>query len=194
MRQKIASLTSSVLNPFLVCFITIVLLAWRTSSSIASAFKWAAIALVFSVLPVFCFIVFQVRRKKMDSIFPEGQGQRRIIYALASVVAALGYAVMWYFGAPRLLATSFLAGLLAVIVFMLINFYWKISLHTAFIAASSVVLAVVFGARVAWVFALVPLMAWSRLELKMHSLPQVSAGAVLAAVVVTVVFWGFGVV
>jgi membrane-associated phospholipid phosphatase len=194
MKQRIASLTSSVLNPFLVCFITIVMLAWHTSGSVASTFKWAAIALVFSVLPIFGFLVFQVRRKKLDSIFPEGQGQRRVIYALASAVAALGYVVMWYFSAPRLLAVSFLAGLLAVIVFMLVNFYWKISLHTAFVAASAVVLTVIFGARVAWLFILVPLMAWSRLELKLHTLAQVSVGAVLAAVVVTVVFWGLGVV
>jgi membrane-associated phospholipid phosphatase len=194
MRQRIARLTSSLFNPFLVCFVTIILLVWHTTDSLASALKWAAIALVFSVLPVFTFVVYQVRRKKLESIFPEGQGQRKMIYILASVLAAIGCGVMWYFNAPRLLAVSFIAGLLAVVIFMIINFYWKISLHTAFISATAVVLTLVFGIRVAWVLVLLPLIGWSRLALKMHTLMQVTAGAVLAAGIVAGMFWGFGVV
>lgn len=194
MRQRIAHLTSTLLNPFLVCFIIIILLAWHTTNSLASALRWAVIALVFSVLPVFTFIVYQVRRKRLESIFPEEQGQRKMIYALASALAAIGCGVMWHFGAPRLLAVSFLAGLLAVVIFMIINYFWKISLHTAFISSAAVVLTVIFGIKAAWVFILLPLIAWSRLELKMHTPAQVITGAVLAAAIVTVVFWGFGVV
>ncbi|MGD0794444.1 MAG: hypothetical protein ABR958_02450 [Dehalococcoidales bacterium] len=194
MRQRIAHLTSSLLNPFLVCFVTIIFLVAHTTNSVADAFKWAAIAMVFSIIPVFTFIVYQVRRKKLESIFPEGQGQRKMIYVLASALAAAGCGVMWYCGAPRLLAVSFIAGLLAVVLFMIINFYWKISLHTAFVSAAAVVLTIIFGIKAAWVFILLPQMAWSRLELKMHSAAQVLAGAVLAAGIVTVVFWGFGVI
>ena len=194
MRQSIARLISDIFNPFLVSFITIVLLVIHTTTSPASAFTWATIALVLSVVPVFSFIVYQVRRKKMESIFPEGQVQRRAVYVLASVLAAIGCGVMWYFNAPRLLTISFIAGLTAVVIFMVINLWWKISLHTAFMAAAAVVLTLVFGVKAAWVFVLLPLVAWSRLELKLHTPAQVTAGAVLAAAIVTGVLWGFGVV
>jgi membrane-associated phospholipid phosphatase len=193
MRQRIARLVSNTFNPFLVSFVIIVLLVLHTAKSPSGVFKWAAIALVFSVLPVFGFMVYQVRRKKLDSIFPEGQGQRNMIYLMSSLLAAVGCAVMWYLNAPRLLTVSFIAGLLAVLVFMLINIYWKISLHTAFISAAAAVLTLVFGVKVAWLFLLVPLVAWSRLELKMHTPAQVGAGAVLAAAIVSGVLWGFGV-
>ena len=194
MSQKIARVVSNILNPFLVCFITVVLLVTHTVDSFSSAARWTAIALVFSVIPVFAFILVQVRRKKLDSIFPEGQGQRRVIYALASAISALGYVMMLRFSAPRLLAVSFLAGMLTVIVFMLINLYWKISLHTAFISAASVVLTVVYGAGAAWLFAILPVIGWSRLTLKLHTLTQVIVGAVLAAVIVSGIYWGFGVI
>jgi membrane-associated phospholipid phosphatase len=193
MRQRIARLISNIFNPFLVSFFTIVLLVWHTTTSPASAFTWATIALVLSVIPVFFFIVYQVRRKKLDSFFPEGQGQRKTIYVLASVLAAIGCGVMWYFNAPELLTVSFIAGLAAVVIFMVINVFWKISLHTAFISGAAAVLTLVFGVQVAWVFVLLPLVGWSRLELKLHTPAQVAAGAVLAATIVTGVLWGFGV-
>ena len=194
MRQRIARLISNILNPFLVSLITIVLLVWHTTSSPASAFKWAAIALVLSVIPIFGFIIFLVWRKKLDSIFPEGQDQRKLIYIIATVLAVIGCGVMWYLNAPELLTFSFIAGLVAVIIFMAINVYWKISLHTAFISAAAMVLTLIFGAKAAWVFVLLPLVAWSRLELKLRTPAQVVAGAVLAAAIVTGVLRGFGVV
>jgi membrane-associated phospholipid phosphatase len=194
MRQQIARLISNILNPFIISLITIILLVWYTTSSLASAFKWAAIALGLSVIPVFCFMVYQVRHNKLDTFFPEGQGQRKIIYVIASALAAIGCVVMWYFDAPRLLTFSFIAGLAAVVIFMGINLYWKISLHTAFISAAAVVLTLVFGVKAAWVFVLLPLVAFSRLELKLHTPAQVITGALLAAAIVTLVFWGFGVV
>ena len=194
MLQKFARVVSNILNPFLVCLITVVLLVTYTSDSFSSAAKWTAIALVFSVAPVFIFMFVQVKRKKMESMFPEGQGQRRVIYALASAFSAVGYVMMLRFGAPHLLAVSFLAGLLAVIIFMLINLYWKISVHTAFLSSAVVVLTVVLGGQAAWVFVLLPLVGWSRLTLKMHTLAQVIAGAVLGVVIISGIYWGFGVI
>jgi hypothetical protein len=194
MRQRIARLISNTLNPFSISFITIVLLVWDTAASPAGAFKWAAVALALSVLPVFCFVLYRVHRKKMEGIFPESQGQRKIIYAVTSALAAVGCGVMWSFGAPRLLSVSFLAGLLAVVVFMAINLYWKISLHTAFVSAAAAVLTLVFGLKAAWVFLVLPPVAWARLELRLHTLAQVVTGGVLAAVIVTCVFLAFGVV
>jgi len=194
MKQKIARLISNILNPFLVSFICIIALVWHVAGSTSSAFKWAAVALLFSVIPIFSFIIFQVRRKKLEGIFPENQGQRKIIYIVASVLAAVGCAVMWFFNAPHLLTVCFIAGLAAVVVFMGINYYWKISLHTAFVSSAATVMTLVFGGIAAWLFVLLPLVAWSRLELKMHTPAQVVAGALLAAAIVTGVFLGFGVV
>jgi membrane-associated phospholipid phosphatase len=194
MRQRIARLTSSLLNPFLVSFITIIFIVLDSTDSITGDLKWTAIALLLSVLPVFTFIVYQVRRKKLDSILPETQGQRKMIYVLASVVAAAGCGVMWSFKAPELLAVSFTAGLAAIVIFMAINLYWKISLHTAFISAAATILTLAYGPKAAWVFLLLSPVAWARLELKLHTPAQVITGAILAAAIVTGVLWGFGVV
>jgi hypothetical protein len=194
MKQRIAHLASSLLNPFLVSFITVIFIVLDTAESVLDILKWTVIVLALSVLPVFSFIVFQVRRKKLDSIFPESQGQRKTIYFLASAVAAVGCGVMWWIQAPKLLTASFTAGLTAIVIFMFINLHWKISLHTAFTAAAATILTLAYGAKAAWVFVSLPVVAWARLELRLHTPAQVAAGAVLAAGIITGITWGLGVV
>jgi hypothetical protein len=194
MRERLSRLTSGILNPFLVSFIVIVLLAFKSAAGTSDALKWASISIVLSVLPVFIIVIYLVRRKKLNSIFANPREQRHGIYILASVLGAIGCGVLWYFGAPELLAVAFTAGLIAIVIFTTINYFWKISLHTAFMAAAVVVLVMVYGAAAAWTFVLLPPVVWARMELKQHSWAQVATGAILAAIIVIGVFRGFGVV
>jgi hypothetical protein len=194
MRERLSRLISSILNPFLVSFIVIVLLAFKSAAGTIDALKWASISIVLSVLPVFIIVIYLVRRKKLNSIFANPREQRHGIYILASVLGAIGCGVLWYFGAPELLAVAFTAGLIAIVIFTTINYFWKISLHTAFMAAAVVVLVMVYGAAAAWTFVLLPPVVWARMELKQHSWAQVATGAILAAIIVIGVFRGFGVV
>ncbi len=193
MSERLAKLTSNVLNPFLLSFVVIILLAFRDAAGTAEALKWAVISIALSVLPVFIIVVCLARRKKLDGIFVNPRHQRHRLYLLASVLAVIGWGVLWYFGAPELLVAAFTAGLAAIVVFMSINAFWKISLHTAFMAASVTVVVMVYGAVAAWTFLLLPPVAWARIEMKQHSPAQVAAGALLAAAIVAVVFWGSGV-
>lgn len=194
MRERLARLTSNLLNPFLVSCVVIVLLAFRDTADTAAALQWAAVSLALSVAPVFVVVVYLVRRRKLDGIFVSHRSQRHWLYLLASVLAAAGCGVLWSFQAPYLLKAAFTAGLAALVAFMVINLFWKISLHTAFLAAAVTVLVMVYGAVAAWSCLLLPPVAWARIELKQHSSVQVIVGAVLAAGIVAGVFWGLGVV
>jgi membrane-associated phospholipid phosphatase len=194
MREKLAELVSNILNPFLLSFAVIILLAVKSAFSISEAVKWALIAIVMSVLPVFIVVICLVRQKKLEGVFVNPRHQRNGVYLLASVMGAIGCGVMWYFNAPRLLAVTFTAGLAAIVIFMIINRFWKISLHTAFASASVTILTIVYGDFGAWTILLLPPVAWSRIKLKQHSPAQVTTGALLSAAIVLGVFWGFRVI
>jgi membrane-associated phospholipid phosphatase len=194
MRETLAKLITNVLNPFLASFIVIILLAFKGTVSITEAIKWASISLVLSVLPVLAMVIYLVRRKKLDGIFMNPRQQRTGVYLIASVLGAIGCGLLWYFKAPELLAVAFAAGLAAIIVFMGINLFWKISVHTAFMSGAVAILIIAYGVAAAWTLVLLPPVAWARMELKQHSVVQVAAGAILAAAIVLGVFWGFGVV
>jgi len=172
-RQQIARIAANILNPYLLTFIIIILLSIESTSSSNEAIKWSLISLALSVFPVFTVVFYMVYRRKLDGIFINPRRQRSRIYLLAIACAVIGYIVLVIFKAPELLRATFLSGLIAVVLFMIINLFWKISLHTAFITASVAVLIIVYGKMAAWTVIFVPLIAWARLEMRLHTPPQV---------------------
>ena len=194
MGQKLAKITTNILNPFLLSFIVLILLAVESAATAADAVKWALICLALSVLPVFIVVVYLVLRKKLDGVFIKSRRQRNGIYILAIGCAVIGFVVLVLLGAPEMLLATFVSGLVAVFLFMVINLFWKISLHTAFITASATVLIIVYGSAAVWTVVLVPLVAWARVALGLHTRAQVVAGALLALSIVTIVFYLFGII
>ena len=194
MKKQVATLTSNILNPYLVSLAVILLLSFESTSSVLEAIKWSLILIALSILPVFSVIVYLVRNDRLEGLFINVRKQRTKIYLLAGVCAGVGCVILPYLGAPKMLVATFIAGLSATVIFMAINLIWKISLHTAIIAASVTVLVILYGSIAAVTVVLPPLIAWARIESEHHSLAQVTAGALLAALIVVAVFYPFGLV
>ena len=188
-RQKIANLTSNILNPFLISLAVILLFSFSSAATFSEAIKWAFISMGISIVPIFLVIVYVVHGGGFDDIFTSVRQERTKIYLAAGFSAIAGYFILSYLKAPPVLVAGFTAVLSMAAVFMLINLRWKISVHTGCIAASSMVLVMLYGWIAAVTVPLVPLTAWSRVELEQHSLAQAVTGAVLAALIVAVVFY-----
>lgn len=193
-KQQLAHFTSAVLNPFIVSLAIMVFLSFESTSSISDGLKWSLLLIGFTVLPIFLVIMYLVHKDKVDDIFLRVRRQRNQIYLLTSLCTIACCALLFFLNAPLVLFATMVAALSAMLVFMLINFTWKISLHTAFAAGSVTVLIITFGATGAFAAVLVPPIAWSRIELKYHSLSQTVAGALLSALIVFVVFHFFGLI
>lgn len=192
-KKRVAGLTSNIVNPFSISFLMVILLSVTSTSSAIDAVKWILISIAISILPVFTVIIYLVRNERLEGIFIKAREQRNKIYLLSGVCAAVCCAVLYCLEAPGILIASFVAGLAAIIIFMCINLWWKISVHTAFVAASVTVLIIMFGYPGAVAVVLLPVIAWSRIELEHHSPAQVAGGAFLASLVVIVVLYLFGV-
>ncbi|KPK24821.1 MAG: hypothetical protein AMJ70_00735 [Dehalococcoidia bacterium SG8_51_3] len=194
MKRQLALFTSVILNPFLVGLAVLVFLSFQSTSSIGDGLKWSLLLVGFTVLPIFLVLIYLVHKDKVDDIFLRVRKQRNQIYLLTSLCAIACCAILFSLNAPQVLFATMVSLLSSMLVFMLINFIWKISLHTAFAAGSVTVLAIMYGATGALAAVLVPPIAWSRIELKYHSLTQTVAGALISAFIVTVVFHLFGLI
>ena len=192
-KKRAARLTSNIVNPFSVSLVMIVLLSFTSSSSAFEALKWTLISIALSILPVFAVIIYLVRNHRLEGIFIKARKQRNKIYLLAIACAAVSCVVLYYLGAPKILVASFVTALSAIIIFMCINLWWKISVHTAFATASVTILIIFFGPIGTVSVVLLPLIGWSRIELEHHSPAQVAIGALLAALIAVVVFYLFGI-
>lgn len=188
-RQKIAVLTSNVLNPFLISLAVILLFSFSSTATFADAMKWSLISMAVSVVPIFLFVLYLVRKGGLDAIFANVREERTKIYLTAGFSAVAGCLLLSYLKAPVILVAGFAVLLTMALIFMLINLRWKISVHTGCMAASSMVLVLLYGWNAAVTVPLVPLTAWSRVELEHHSLAQAIGGAVLAALIAVAVFY-----
>jgi hypothetical protein len=188
-KQRIANLTSNILNPFLICLAVILLFSFSSTHTTLEAIKWASISMGLSIVPIFLVIVYLVHIGGLDEILTNARQQRTKIYITSGISAVAGYFILSYLKAPPLLVAGFAALLSVVVIFMLINLRWKISVHTGCMAASSVILVMLYGWMAAATIPLVPLTAWSRIELEHHSVAQAITGAVLASLIVAVVFY-----
>ena len=191
-RKRIAFLTSNALNPFLMWLVLTILLSFESAPGILAALKWSLIPASIGILPIFLAIIYLVRRGSLDGVFSGVREQRTKIYALSGICAAAGYVILYYSRAPLMLQSVFVSAVPAAVIFLVINLWWKISLHTAFVAALVTVMIFLYGGIAAVSVILVLIIGWARLELKEHSLAQVTAGALLASSIVVIVFQVFG--
>jgi hypothetical protein len=94
--------------------------------------------------------------------------------------------------APRSLDLLLLAVLFQLSVLSLITLFWQISFHSAAISAAAAT-AVAIGGTTAWpitITLLVPLVGWSRVRLRRHTLRQVTAGCLVGAILALLVLVG----
>ena len=193
-RKRIADRISAIMNPFLVSVIIIMLLSFESATSLLDRLRWSLILIAISVLPVFLFVAYLVHRNRLEGFFAGIRSQRTKIYLLAGGCGVVGCIVLFYFGAPSLLMAGFGSGLAATLLFMCINLWWKISLHSAFVTGSITVLVIMYGLVGVTGVVLLPLIYWARTESNHHTVAQVVIGALLAVIVVVVVFYLFGLV
>jgi membrane-associated phospholipid phosphatase len=109
------------------------------------------------------------------------QRLRPFLVTLAS--ALLAWLVLWFGQAPRLLLVLTGAAWLQIALLLGITLRWKISAHCATAAAFIVLALALLGSAAAPLTFILPLVAWSRLRLQRHNLPQTIAGSFLGSVV-----------
>ena len=194
MIKTLANVLSRVLNPFLVLLVITLVLSFESTPRILDALKWSLLLIVISILPVYIAIIYLVRVRRFVRHFIDIRQKRNVIYAIASISGVLGLVTLLALSAPPLLLAAYAVGIFTGIVFMGVNFWWKISVHTASVAAIVTFLVILYGIVAAVSGVLLLLVAWSRLELAHHSVAQVTLGALLASLIVIIVSNRFGLV
>lgn len=191
-----AHIISDTFSPILVPVYAMIVAMWLTPLCFLplKARLWATVAVagITAVAPL-AVIALLMRLGKVSDMSISNPRQRTIPYVV-SVICFVGAAAYLYFlHAEAWLVTFYLGAALVSAISLVITHWWKISAHTGGVgglAAGIFWLAkngLLMSAPLLWVclaFAIVGLVAWSRLYLRRHTLMQVFAGAVMAFCVV----------
>ena len=84
MRDKVAKLTSIVVNPFLVNATLLLIISLKSADSTAEGVKWFLISVAISIVPVFIIVLYLARHNRVDSLFINIRTQRDKVYIFSS--------------------------------------------------------------------------------------------------------------
>jgi membrane-associated phospholipid phosphatase len=185
LRVQFARYISTILSPIVISLPAIVLVGLYHSQA-PSSLLFAAIAIFFLSVGPMIYIAIGVGLGKFTDVDVSVRSQRvgPFIFGISS--SLIGFFILQVMHAPYNLATVLLATVIAGLIFMVITFWWKISMHATF-------LAVLYGKIVLPAFLLVALVGWSRVVLKRHTAMQVTIGAILSAVITLAILFVRGV-
>ncbi len=183
MNVSFAKFISLLFNPILVLLGTSFLLTYKTTNDLSSSLIWTGYTIIFLVL-ITLFILYCVRRKVFTDMDVSKREQRPLLFIVGLLATVLYLIGLLFMGGPGMLFLITVGVLIGVLLASVINVYIKASIHVATISA--LVIAVVFAYRenlaISLLLISIPLVAWSRLKTKRHTLQEIIVGAILGVV------------
>jgi membrane-associated phospholipid phosphatase len=190
----VARIISTVLNPFLTSLALFVILAGARSNGATDFWVLLFNSAFFTSIAPMLFIFYLYATDRVSDLDMSIRTERERVFIAFVVFYALGALDLWIIHAPAIMTASMAAYAVSSLVVQWITRYWKISTHALGITAPLIALTVLFGQRPAPFYVLIPLVGWSRVYLRAHTLLQVVAGTLLAVVTTLVFFRAFHVV
>jgi len=172
---------SNVFCPPVLAVTAIFLVSFQLAT--LAAWLWSGFIFLVGIASPLAYILFQLKRGKVSDFEIYHREQRKGSYIFTLVCGSLTLLAMWLFAAPLLIIALGAAALFQVGIMFLINMRWKISAHAASMAVFITLLVYLFGRPMLPSTVGIPLMVWSRVSLRRHTLLQTLAGSALGVIV-----------
>lgn len=181
-RLKIAKTISTITNPPIICIPLFLLICFLLSFE-NGAFDFnkfiilELISLVFaSILPM-AIIVFWAKKLNTDSDISNRQD--RFMPLIVGIISYfIGFLISWIVNVDNFLTLLLLCYSVNTGVVLLITLKWKISVHTTGLSGPVAALILLLGPIGALFGIIYPILIWSRVLLKKHTLSQAICGGV----------------
>lgn len=145
---------------------------------------WKALGIAFGLFTLLpCAVMVLLRRRGLEDVYDPEPLLRQRILLMGTACYLAGFLALSAVDAAPVMTWSAASITVAAAAVRVIDRFWKISIHSVGAAAGAFVLVKVGGAG-QWPWLAAPLLvAWARLRLGAHSVPQLLAGILLGALV-----------
>ncbi len=178
----LADIVSTVFNPVVLLFPLPYLLVYKVSNDDGLSLKWFFFSSIF-LLVTCLFVMIAVKRKIFTDIDVSKREQRPLLFLFVSIIAMVYLSGLFFLQGPPILFFAITGILVGVIIFSLINLRIKASLHVASSSALIFILSILYGGNFLFLLLLIPLIAWSRVKLKRHSLSEATVGGIFGVLI-----------
>jgi membrane-associated phospholipid phosphatase len=180
---------SRVFHPFIVSVVTLWLATILSGYGWLESTLWTLLSFAIVILPSLVFIVMRVKSGRYQDIDVSIRKDRYVLYALGGSCLVLMIVLLIFLRAPAIAQRTLQAGFFSVLVGSVFNrLVNKLSLHVLTVTGCAVVLYFVLPLAGIVLGFISLLVAWSRVYLTRHTIPEVIWGWIVG-VVCTIVWF-----
>lgn len=176
---KAARVISTLFVPPSLTIITFFFLAFYLENEVPARLEVIAVSLTFGfIFPIAMFVYFRRQGKIIDSDASIKE-ERTAPFLIAAGIYALGLFVLIWLHANSIITAFWFCYISNTLLTIFINKFWKISAHAMGVAGP--LGAVTYAAGMYGIFfaALLLIVGWARLKLKVHTPMQVVMGSIV---------------
>jgi membrane-associated phospholipid phosphatase len=187
----LARIVSTIFNPFLTALALFVILAHATASDTPGFWRMLFLCAFFTSIGPMLYVLWLYATDRIADLDMSVRREREKVFFTFVLFYALGSLTLWLVHAPAVLIATMSAYTIAALVVQYITRYWKISTHALGITAPLVGLTYLYGQQPLPFLILIPIVGWSRVYLRAHTVLQVIAGMLLGLLSVLVFYHAF---
>lgn len=185
--DRAAAVVSEILAPVVLAYVVCLAVAIGTTPPLARGLLVGVVVATFAAGLPYLVVLRGSRRGDLSGRHvPDGR-ERPLILGLAASSAIAAFPAALLLQADRAVIALLAATTVGLIVAAVISTAWKLSIHVAGAAGAASALALVYGPQWWLLVVVVVVLAWSRVRLGAHDLPQVAGGAVVGGLVTVTV-------
>ena len=173
----LAQVLSFLFNPVMLLVFVPLLLVYKTTGNVVWAMAWTGYTMIFLLAMTF-FLIYGVHKKIFTDLEVSKRTQRPLLFGVSLVMSVLYLGGLFFLNGPQILLVVILGIIISIVLVSFMNTRIKVSIHVATISALLFSLAVVNQGYYIFTLVLIPIVAWARLKIKRHTLPETIVGGV----------------
>lgn len=184
----LARLISLITNPIFILITVPFYLVYKTTKDTSLAWNWTMYTMVFISVFVI-FVLYGVRNKIFSDIDVSNGKQRPILYFIGALLSVLYLFSLFILQGPMILFITTFGIILGILLAGLINMKVKASMHVAAFSGLISSLSIVYRGYYLLLLFLIPVIAWSRVKIKRHTVPEVIIGGTLGSLLSLIMYF-----
>lgn len=183
-----AKLISDLFSPPLIGLITFLLVGLYVGT--ASGWLWISGFIGTMLVAPTLYVIWMVKTGQAVDFHLPNREERIQPLCFTVLVTLISCLAAWRLGASEFVLLVGYINIVQSIIVLIITLRWKISVHCTAAAMFTMMFLYLYGTAALLVAPIVPIIAWSRLHLRRHTLNQSIGGALLGfAIVLSVVMY-----
>jgi len=158
------------------------------------AIGWASLCILFGTVIPYIYVGFLYKKKIISDIHIPKKEERIKPLIVSFVSYVICFIILYALKGPLFLKSIFAVSIVSTIIFTIITYFWKISLHTSWITFGVITLVILFGKWMLLLILLIPAIGWARVRIKRHTVIQVVLGAGISTVTTFVIYYNYGLI